>query len=100
MALNGGDRTPASTVPAFIAVKIFDVVPVPINANSRSVVRPLLFTKKRASVSVDEPMAVMPMIFPLRSAIVLISGLAINQKDGLIVRKAKTLNGRSAAAPA
>src|SRR5688500_9221916 len=100
MALNGGDKTPASTVPAFMAVRILEVVPVPMNATSRSGVRPFLLTRNRASVSVDEPIAVMPTILPLRSAIVLISGFDINQKDGLIVRKPTTLTGNPRAAPA
>ena len=100
MALNGGDNTPASTVPAFIAVRIFEVVPVPINATSRSGVKPFLATTKRASVSVEEPMAVMPMILLLSSAIDLISGFAISQKEGLMVRKPTTLTGKPRAAPA
>src|SRR5207247_7854496 len=91
IALNGGDNTPASTVPAFIAVRIFEVVPVPINATSLSGVKPFFVNRKRARVSVEEPMAVMPMILPLRSAIDLISGFAINQKEGLIVRNPMTL---------
>src|SRR5687767_8265454 len=100
MALNGGDSTPASTVPAFIAVKIFEVVPVPMKATSQSSSKPFLLTRKRARVSVDDPIAVMPIILPLTSDIVLISGFDINQNEGLIVRKPTTLTGSPRAAPA
>ena len=45
-------------------------------------------------------MAVMPMILPLSSAIDLISGLAISQKEGLMVRKPTTFTAKPRAAPA
>src|SRR5438094_473963 len=90
MALKGGDKTPASTVPPFIAVRIFEVVPVPRKATSRSGVKPFLLSRKRASVSVEDPIAVIPMVFFLSSAIDLISGLAISQNEGLIVRNPTT----------
>src|SRR4026207_1017615 len=99
MVLKGGDNTPASTLPAFIEVKIFDVVPVPMSATSRSGVRPFLTSTYRASVSVEEPIAVMPMILFFSSGIDLISGFATNQNEGLMVRKQITLTGSPRAAP-
>src|SRR5262245_3262178 len=100
MPLNGGESTPASTDPALRATRMFEVVPVPNKVKSLSGVRPLLLRRARANVSVEEPMAVMPMILFLRSDIDFIYGFAMSQKEGLVVMKPTTLTGKPRAAPA
>src|SRR5262245_2924973 len=99
-ALNGGDSTPASMEPPLRAIRMLDVVPVPNNVKSLSGVRQLLLKRARANVSVEEPMAVMPMILFLSSDIDFISCFATSQKEGFVVINATTLTGKPRAAPA
>src|SRR5262245_53706559 len=94
IALNGGESTPASMDPPLRATRMLDVVPVPNNVKSLSGVRPLLLKRARANVSVDEPMAVIPMILFLRSAIDFISGFAMSQNEGFVVMKPTTFTGK------
>src|SRR5262245_31559067 len=100
MALNGGESTPASIEPPLRAIRMLDVVPVPNNVKSLSGIRPLLLKRARANVSVEEPIAVMPMILFLSPDIDFISGFAMSQKEGFVVINATTFTGKPRAAPA